>query len=257
MPEGEDPDDYIKKKGKENFIKFLNEKKIIQTYIWDIYSDKVDKNNPFAISKFEKEIKRLCFSIKDETLRKYILEDFLEKIKSLTPNQNYKPYKKNYKKQSLKILNETKKIFNQKNNYSKENLIEFSILYLILQHPTIALRKIEEISEFSFVSEKNNTLKNKIMDYLSNNKDYKDLIKDLSIDYKNLINEIISTSNIKNIIDKKNEDEICEIFDDLLTQIVEIHKIKKIESLEADLINNLDDSSYSELIRLKNQLNRD
>ena len=35
------------------------------------------------------------------------------------------------------------------------------------------------------------------MDYLSNNKDYKDLIKDLSIDYKNLINEIISTSNIK------------------------------------------------------------
>tara|TARA_B100001093_G_scaffold488829_1_gene526433 strand:+ start:929 stop:2707 length:1779 start_codon:yes stop_codon:yes gene_type:complete len=257
MPEGEDPDDYIKKKGKESFIKFLNEKKIIQTYIWDIYSDKVDKNNPFAISKFEKEIKRLCFSIKDETLRKYILEDFLEKIKSLTPNQNYKPYKKNYKKQSLKILNETKKIFNQKNNYSKENLIEFSILYLILQHPTIALRKIEEISEFSFVSEKNNTLKNKIMDYLSNNKDYKDLIKDLSIDYKNLINEIISTSNIKNIIDKKNEDEICEIFDDLLSQIMEIHKIKKIESLEADLINNLDDSSYSELIRLKNQLNRD
>ena len=126
-----------------------------------------------------------------------------------------------------------------------------------MQHPTIALRKIEEISEFSFVSEKNNTLKNKIMDYLSNNKDYKDLIKDLSIDYKNLINEIISTSNIKNIIDKKNEDEICEIFDDLLSQIMEIHKIKKIESLEADLINNLDDSSYSELIRLKNQLNRD
>ncbi|MDC0369999.1 hypothetical protein OAM71_00910, partial [Pelagibacteraceae bacterium] len=91
----------------------------------------------------------------------------------------------------------------------------------------------------------------------SNNKDYKNLIKDLSIDYKNLINEIISTSNIKNIIDKKNEDEICEIFDDLLSQIMEIHKIKKIESLEADLINNLDDSSYSELIRLKNQLNRD
>jgi len=185
------------------------------------------------------------------------LEDFLEKIKSLTPNQNYKPYKKNYKKQNLQILNETKKIFNQKNNYSKENLIEFSILYLILQYPVIALRKIEEISEFSFISEKNNTLKNKIMDYLSSNKDYKNLIEDLSIDYKNLINEITSTTNIKNIIDKKNEDEICEIFDDLSTQIIEIDKIKKIESLEADLINNLDDSSYSELIRLKNQLNSD
>ena len=32
---------------------------------------------------------------------------------------------------------------------------------------------------------------------------------------------------------------------------------KKIESLEKKLINNLDENSYSELIKLKSQLNRD
>ena len=257
LPEGEDPDDFIKKNGKEEFIKFLSQKKIIQTYIWDIYSSRVEKNNPFAVSKFEKEIKKLCFLIKDETLRKYILEDFLEKIKNLTPNQNFKPFKGNFRKQNLKILNETKKIFNQKNNYSKESLIEFSVLFLVLQFPEIALKKIEEVSELTFSSEENNNLKNDAIIYINKQDGLKELIKNLSINHKKLINEIYTTTNIKNITDKKNEDDLCEILEDLLAQIKELKKIKKIESLEADLINNLDDSSYSELIRLKNQLNTD
>ena len=31
---------------------------------------------------FEKEIKKLSYSIKDETLKKYVLEDFLKKLKN-------------------------------------------------------------------------------------------------------------------------------------------------------------------------------
>ncbi len=79
LPKGEDPDDYIKKNGKEKFNEFLNSKKIIQSYIWDAHIAEVNINNPFEISKFEKKIKALCYGIKDETLKKYILEDFLEK----------------------------------------------------------------------------------------------------------------------------------------------------------------------------------
>ena len=37
----------------------------------------------------------------------------------------------------------------------------------------------------------------------------------------------------------------------------ELNNLKKIESLEKDLINNLDEHSYSELIKLKSQLNRE
>ena len=35
-------------------------------------------NEPPQLS--EKEIKKMCYLIKDETLKKYVLEDFLEKI---------------------------------------------------------------------------------------------------------------------------------------------------------------------------------
>jgi len=47
----------------------------------------------------------------------------------------------------------------------------------------------------------------------------------------------------------------------VISELIEDHKgqanLKKIESLEQKLINNMDESSYSELLKLKSQLNRD
>ena len=94
MPEGKDPDDFIKENGKDGLLNLLKEKDIIQSFIWNYYINKIDQNNPYEISQFEKQIKKLSYSIHDETLKKYVLEDFLEKIKKLTPiqssNQNNK-----------------------------------------------------------------------------------------------------------------------------------------------------------------------
>ena len=45
--------------------------------------------------------------------------------------------------------------------------------------------------------------------------------------------------------------------DELIQDHMEQESLKKIESLEKKLINNLDENSYSELIKLKSQLNRD
>ena len=85
IPEGKDPDEFIRENGKELFVKLLEKKEIIQDFLWNYYFSKIDKNNPFEISKFEKEIKNLSYSIQDETLKKYVLEDFLEKIKKTIP----------------------------------------------------------------------------------------------------------------------------------------------------------------------------
>ena len=45
------------------------------------------------------------------------------------------------------------------------------------------------------------------------------------------------------------------MLDELIVDFKEQDNLKKIESLEKKLINNLDESSYSELIRLKSQIN--
>ena len=59
------------------------------------------------------------------------------------------------------------------------------------------------------------------------------------------------------ILKTKNEEGVLELLDELLLELKELSDLKKIESLEKELINNLDENSYSELIKLKSQLNRE
>ena len=75
--------------------------------------------------------------------------------------------------------------------------------------------------------------------------------------HENLLKEILLNNNIKIILNKKKDDEVSEILLEIMDEIKEIKQNKKIESLESRLINNLDEQSYLELIKLKSQLNRE
>ena len=260
MPDGTDPDDYIKQKGKDGLINLLKEKEIIQSFIWNLYLNKIDQNNPYEVSKFEKEIKSLSYSIKDETLKKYVLEDFLEKIKKLTPNQslrkgyNYSLYKK---KKDYQILKETKLLHQKRKDLSRIQIIEFSILYIILNYLEIALKKLEELSDLEFLAEKNENLKKEIITCLIEGSDKEAINKKINNGYEKIICEINENTNIQIIIKNKNNEEVANLLDELLKDHMEQSNLRKIESLEQKLINNLDENSYSELIKLKSQLNRD
>ena len=261
MPEGNDPDDYIRQNGREKFLFILKEKKIIQNYIWDYHLKKIDRNNPFEVSKFEKEIKKMCYLIKDETLKKYVLEEFLEKIKKLTPIQNtkrsYQNFKKYKNKQNYQILNETKTLHQKNSHFSKVQIKEFSILFIMLNFPKIVLKKIEDISKIIFLSEKNESLKKIIISSLLEGDNGEKIQSKISSDYKKLIEEIQENSSIQIIVKVKNDEAILELLSELLIDLEELNNLKKIESLEKELINNLDENSYSELIKLKSQVNRE
>ena len=260
MPEGKDPDDYIKQNGKEELLTLLKDKQVIQSFIWNYYLSKINQNDPFEISKFEKEIKRLSYSIKDETLKKYVLEDFLEKIKKLTPiqtsRQNYN-YTKFNKKKDYQILKETKILHQKRKDLSKIQIIEFSILFIILNYLEIASKKLEELSEIEFLSEKNENLKKSIISSLANSGDKDSLLSKVNDEYEKLIEEINENSNIQIVVKNKSSQDIHDLLDELLLDFKEQNNLKKIESLEKRLINNLDENSYSELIKLKSQLNRE
>ena len=260
MPEGKDPDDYIKQSGKDGLLSLLKDKQIIQSYIWDYHLSKIDLNNPFEISKFEKEIKKLSYSIKDEILKKYVLEDFLEKIKKLTPIQtsrkNYN-YTKFNKQKDYNILKETKLLHQKRKDLSKTQIIEFSILFIILNYFEIASKKLEELSEIEFISEKNESLKNAIITALTQRESKNEIQIKINNEYKNLIEEIKENSNIQMTTNNKTDQDIFDLLNELILDFKEQGNLKKIESLEKELINNLDESSYSELIKLKSQLNRE
>ena len=260
MPEGQDPDDYVKKNGKDNFNKLLKDKQIIQSFIYNYSLRKINLNNPFEISNFEKEVRKLIYSIHDETLKKYVLEDFLEKLKNLTPLQTASQkfrYSQFTKKKDYKILKETKILHLKKKDLSKDQIIEFSILFIILNFFNIALTKFDKLVDLEFTSEKNENLKNTIISLYKRGISESELQSNIGEKFKELIEDIKRNSNIQLIIDKKNDTEIEELLEDLLIDFKEQSNLRKIESLEKKLINNLDENSYSELIKLKSQLNRE
>ena len=260
MPEGKDPDDFIKHNGLEGLKNLLKKKEIIQSFVWNYHLSKINQNDPYEISKFEKEIKKLSYSIKDETLKKYVLENFLEEIKKLTPIQTSIRETKYFnfqKKKEYKILKETKILHQRKKNLSKIQILEFSILYLILNFSSLLSKKLEELSKITFLSEKNEVLKSALINSIVEGSDKEISNLKINKDFKKILDEINENSNIQIIAKNKTEESILIFLDDLIRDYKDQTNLKKIESLEQKLINNLDENSYSELIKLKSQLNRE
>ena len=217
--------------------------------------------NPFLnyreVSKFEKQIRYLCYQIKDETLKKYILEDFLKKIDEFTPNTNFikkSSYKTRFKS---KVLNETKKIYLKNKSYTKEDIVQFSILFIMIYYSPAIRNKIDKLKGIKFISDECETLKDVIIETISSNvkeKEILDLMKDRFI---NLLEKINSNSNLNTILGKKNFSQISEFLDDLIYDLEELNHKRKIESLEKKLINSMDENAYRELIKLKSPVNRE
>ncbi len=257
LGEGKDPDDIIKDKGKSGFLKLLENKIIIQSFIWENNLNKVNTNNPYDIAKFEKQMRKTCSSIKDSTLKKYILEDYLNKINKLTPNVNTKSYFNFKKKDVSKILNETKKIHLKKIDFTRENLIEYSILFILIFYSGAVKDDIDKISDLNFSNNENEILKHILLDSFKKNKTEKELENEAYKAKPDLVKSIHENSNLRMILNKKNYDQIKEIFEDLIFDLSETAHKKRIESLEKKLINNMEETAYAELLKLKSQINRE
>ena len=257
LEQGKDPDDIIKERGKEGFSKFLKNKVIIQSFIWDTLINKIDTGNPYEIAKFEKQIRKLCSSIKDDTLRKYILEDFLTKINKLTPNVNYKVNSTLPRKVNFKVLNETKKIHLQKKDFTREKLVEFSLLFIMIFYGGAITKVVDRLVKIDFNDAENESLKKTLIDLIKSSKSDKEIENAAIEANSSLVKNVLENSNLRIIIFKKNYEQIKELFEDLTNDLIEMHNKKKIESLEKKLINNMEEKAYTELLKLKSQINRE
>ena len=72
-----------------------------------------------------------------------------------------------------------------------------------------------------------------------------------------MIEHIEKNTNLKNILQKKQDDEREEVLEEIIQELLEMNHLKQIQYLEEKAAKNLDESSYSELMKLKSQLNRD
>jgi len=230
LPNKHDPDSYVNEKGKDFFEDFSKNNSVpIHKFIFNHYSKEMD-DNPSSKAIFEKKLRSISSTIKDEFIRKYVLEFFLEKISELTPNTNFK-YNKNYTKLT-KSLKSTQNYYNETKSLSAIDIKEFSFLYILLKKPELIRNNFNLIKNVKLFSSENKLLLEEILSQ-SNNFEITD-VEDFNID-QNLIERVLKYASIKHIVLKNfNDDEkILEILSEILRDLKNHELEIRIEELES------------------------
>ena len=248
LPNNEDPDSYINKNGKNNFIDFTKQNKIsIHQFIFSHYK-KQTENNPSSMAIFEKRLREISVTIKDNFIKKYVLEYFLEKISELTPH-SYQNNKKFYTKK-IKSLESTKKHFEESQSLTGVELKEFSLLYLVMNNLTLLQSNIHLIENVKLFTEVNKQIFELIVKKLKSDK--KIDIENLNLD-KQLVSKIDKFAPIKHILKNKsnNEFEIFELIEDTSRDLMNFDLEFRIQELESKFSKDLSESTFNELKELK------
>ena len=88
LPDGEDPDSFVKNKGKEQFLKYSENNKIqIHSFIFNHYINN-SKKTPTELAMIEKKLTNLANTIEDSVVKKYLLGFFFRTTIKFSSIQN-------------------------------------------------------------------------------------------------------------------------------------------------------------------------
>ena len=250
LPDKEDPDSFVNKNGKDYFVEFTKEKKIsIHNFIFNHYKNQT-KNDPSSLAIFEKKIRSIAYSIKDEFIKKYVLEFFLDKINLLTPNANQNKNKNFYNYKKAKSLKSTQKHFNETKNLSSIEIKEFSFLYLIINNLALIRNNLHLLENVKLFTNENKIIYDSLLKKLNSEENI--LEDNLSLDPQ-ILSKISKFASIKHILNKIENDEykIIELLEEVIGDIKNHELEIRIEMLESKFSKDLDESTFNEIRELK------
>ena len=248
LPDGEDPDSYANKNGKLNFIDFTKQAKVsIHQFIFNHYKRQTN-NNPSSMAIFEKKLRSIAGTIKDNFIKKYVLEYFLEQISSLTPHSNMS--KKQFYTKKVRSLKLTQKYIDDTKSFSTIELKEFSFLYLILNNLEIFQENIHLIENIKLYTNENKLIFEVILPKLRSGEKFE--IKDIKIDAQ-LVERIFKFASIKYILNnhKNDKSKIFELLEEF-SRDLKNHELEiRIEELESKFSKDLSETTFNEIKELK------
>ncbi len=252
LAEGEDPDSFVNKNSKAYFVDFTKQSKVsIHQFIFNHYK-KQTNNNPSSLAIFEKKLRSIASTIKDNYIKKYVLEYFLEQVSSLTPHSNINK-KKFYQKQN-RSLKSTQKYFNETKSLKPIEVKEFSLLYLVMNNLDIFKENVHLIENIKIFTDENKLIFDSILAKLK----IKDKISlnDIDVD-KQLIDKIFKFASIKYILNNHNTDQqkIFELLDEISRDLKNHDLEQRIEELESKFSKDLSETTFNEIRELKKQKN--
>ena len=248
LPDGEDPDSFVNKNSKNYFINFAKNSKIaIHQFIFNHYKKQTD-GTPSSMAIFEKNLRSIAKTIKDDFIKKYVLEYFLEQVSLLTPHSNNT--KKQFYTKKAKSLRSTQKYFNETESLRPIELKEFSLLYLIMNNLDTFQENIHLIENLRLHTNDNKLVFDIILSKLRLTE--KITIEDLEIDDQ-IVNRIFKFASIKHILNNHKNDyqKIFELLEEFSRDIKNHELELRIEELESKFSKDLSESTFNEIRELK------
>ena len=250
LPDGEDPDTFIEKKGKNEFLNFYKNNKIpVHKLIFEHYK-KENSSSPSALASLEKKLKVIANSVKDNMVKKYILGYFLESLAKHSPGTVFKNSNKLFTGFN-KPLDKTKKLFKDTENFSSIDIKEFCLVYIMINNLNFFYQRPDLLENIKFYKKENRLIFEKTLECLKNGN-----LDSLQIDDQ-LLNQIEKYAYIKHIVQKNDKDEgkIVEIFNDIKNEL-KTHDLElRIQELESKFAEDFNQNTFDEINRLKKEQN--
>ena len=248
LPNGFDPDSFVRKNGKNAFESLLDQKIDIGNFIFENNLQDLKSALPEERAGFEKKIMDLCLLIQDSTVKKHYVSFFKNKIFEQFSNRKIK---------NLKPLNKTKELTRRITRYSSFELKEFSLMYLFLNNIQILKNQSKKFSLINFHNKNLEELKKVLLNILEKIETFKEfnLLKHLEENnFSQIINDINEFSSIKGISENLNEEKFDNFLEDLIEQVNNLKLESKLKDAEESLSKNMNEAQYNELLSLKDQI---
>lgn len=248
LPNGFDPDSFIRKNGKNNFESLLDQKIDIGNFIFENNLQNLQSTQPEERAGFEKKLIDTCSLIQDSTVKKYYVSFFKNKIFEQFSNR---------KNKNIKPLNKTKELTRKITRYSSFEFKEFSLMYLFLNNFAILRNQFEKISLINFHNKNLEELRKVLINILGKIQTFKDfnLLKHLEENnFGKVIKDINEFSSIKGISENLNDEKFDNFLKDLIEQVNNLKLQSKLHDAEESLSKNMNEAHYNELLFLKDQI---
>ena len=134
LPDGLDPDDFVKAYGAQELRKLLADTTSLSDLLWQRLTEKQKTDTPERLAQLEKQIKQQLARLQNPTVRSYYARDLSARLYNLTKAKTNRPNKKTSSKMSVPNL------------HPYQNDLMMLLAYLIV-YPEIAEDFLEPLSQ--------------------------------------------------------------------------------------------------------------
>ncbi len=225
LPDKMDPDEFLKAKGTEEFIRIVTETLPLKDLLWKRGVEGKSVDTPEQKARIEKEIKEDVAKISDETVRGYYVQEMKNKIYAefVDKNRPVREYR------AVKYQKPRVQSFIRQAKTDLDDLVAKYIISALVCYPQLIEEYEERLLDFSVKDETLKSLYEKILDIIRENPDIKD-----ELELANVLDEVNCGDWRKQVdvrILKKQCPDIIVMRKDLDERIIEV----QLRQLEADI----------------------